>query len=95
METNRTMPNTMEEKQDFPRKRKRWMIVKTDWARGYVKLKHVATGEKAYAALLNDRNHHLRFSYRIFLKARAAADWRKKVFKRLSKLKEARDADGN
>ena len=61
--------------------------MKTDWAKGYVKLKHVATGEKAYAALLNHRNYDLRFSYRIFLRARPAADWRKKVFDRLKSLK--------
>lgn len=73
------------------RKAGRWTISKISSGHGYLKLKHVATGDSAYAAFLSYRNCRSRASFRIFSRAQEAADHHRRVMVRLQRLKAAQN----
>lgn len=88
MRNERVKPsNTLKDERKIRHVRRKWMVIGWYPAKGYAKLQKIATKDKAYAALLNHRDYDFRLSYRIFLRARPAAEWRKKVFDRLERLK--------
>ena len=67
----------------------RWIVKGINYARGYAKLSHLATGEKRYVAILDFPGYKARFSWGLFLKAESAIARRKEVYRRLERLKTA------